>query len=145
MTFFEKCQNSVKKLFAAFALAIFIGVPAFAGEANLVVPKIQGDNFNLLVAGIIVSVLGLVWGLIAYGQIKSVKAHKAMIEIGNTIFETCKTYLVQQGKFLIVLEILIAICIAFYFGFLQEMSVKNVQFVLHSILVSCKKCLLRMF
>lgn len=130
MTFFEKCQNSVKKLFAAFALAIFIGVPAFAGEANLVVPKIQGDNFNLLVAGIIVSVLGLIWGLIAYGQIKSVKAHKAMIEIGNTIFETCKTYLVQQGKFLIVLEILIAICIAFYFGFLQEMSVKNVLIIL---------------
>ncbi len=130
MTFFEKCQSSVKKLFAAFALAIFIGVPAFAGEANLVVPKIEGDNFNLLVAGIIVSVLGLIWGLIAYGQIKSVKAHKAMIEIGNTIFETCKTYLVQQGKFLIVLEILIAICIAFYFGFLQEMSVKNVLIIL---------------
>ena len=130
MTFFEKCQSSVKKLFAAFALAIFIGVPAFAGEANLVVPKIEGDNFNLLVAGIIVSVLGLIWGLIAYGQIKSVTAHKAMVEIGNTIFETCKTYLVQQGKFLIVLEILIAICIAFYFGFLQEMSVKNVLIIL---------------
>ena len=130
MTFLKKCQSSVKKLFAAFALAIFIGVPAFAGEANLVVPKIEGDNFNLLVAGIIVSVLGLIWGLIAYGQIKSVKAHKAMIEIGNTIFETCKTYLVQQGKFLIVLEILIAICIAFYFGFLQEMSVKNVLIIL---------------
>lgn len=130
MTFFEKCQNSMKKLFASIALAIFVGVPAFAGEANLVVPKIEGDNFNLLVAGIVVSILGLIWGLIAYGQIKSVKAHKCMIEIGNTIFETCKTYLVQQGKFLIVLEILIAICIAFYFGFLQEMTVKNVLVIL---------------
>ena len=86
MTFFEKCQNSMKKFFASIALALFIGVPAFAGEANLVVPKIEGDNFTLLVSGIVVSVLGLIWGLIAYGQIKSIKAHKSMIEIGKTIF-----------------------------------------------------------
>ena len=130
MTFFEKCQNSMKKFLATIAIALFVGVPAFAGEANLVVPKFEGDNFNLLVAGIVVSVLGLVWGLIAYGQIKSIKAHKSMIEIGNTIFETCKTYLVQQGKFLILLEILIAVCIAFYFGFLQQMTVNNVLVIL---------------
>ena len=130
MTFFEKCQNSMKKFLATIAIALFVGVPAFAGEANLVVPKFEGDNFKLLVAGIVVSVLGLVWGLIAYGQIKSIKAHKSMIEIGNTIFETCKTYLVQQGKFLILLEILIAVCIAFYFGFLQQMTVNNVLVIL---------------
>lgn len=130
MTFFENCQNSVKKFLVTIAIAIFVAVPTFAGEANLVVPKIEGDNFNLLITGIVVSVLGLIWGLIAYGQIKSVKAHKSMIEIGNTIFETCKTYLVQQGKFLIGLEILIAVCIAFYFGFLQEMSAKNVLIIL---------------
>lgn len=130
MSFLEKCQNSFKKYFAVVALFLFVGVPSFAGEANLVVPKIEGDNFNLLIAGIVVSVLGLIWGLIAYGQIKSIKAHKCMIEIGNTIFETCKTYLVQQGKFLIVLEVLIAVCIAFYFGFLQEMSAKNVLIIL---------------
>ncbi len=130
MTFFEKCQSSMKKIFATIAMALFVVAPVYAGEANLVVPKIEGDNFNLLVTGIVVSVLGLIWGLIAYGQIKSVKAHKSMIEIGNTIFETCKTYLVQQGKFLIGLEILIAVCIAFYFGFLQEMSAKNVLIIL---------------
>lgn len=130
MTFFEKCQCSMKKIFATLAMALFVVAPVYAGEANLVVPKIEGDNFNLLVTGIVVSVLGLIWGLIAYGQIKSVKAHKSMIEIGNTIFETCKTYLVQQGKFLIGLEILIAVCIAFYFGFLQEMSAKNVLIIL---------------
>ena len=130
MTFLNKCQNSMKKFLATIAMALFVGVPAFAGEANLVVPKFEGDNFNLLIAGIVVSVLGLVWGLIAYGQIKSIKAHKSMIEIGNTIFETCKTYLVQQGKFLILLEILIAVCIAFYFGFLQQMTVNNVLVIL---------------
>ncbi len=130
MSFLKKCQNSVSKISALFIAVFLVSVPAMAGEANLIVPKIEGNNFNLLLAGIIVSVLGLIWGLIAYGQIKSIKAHKSMIEIGNTIFETCKTYLVQQGKFLIVLEILIAICIAFYFGFLQEMSIKNVLIIL---------------
>ncbi len=130
MPFFKKMTNSVKYLFSALTAIFLTAVPAFAGEANLIVPKIEGDNFNLLIAGIVVSVLGLVWGLAAYTQIKCIKAHKSMIEIGNTIFETCKTYLVQQGKFLIVLEILIAICIAFYFGFLQEMSIKNVLIIL---------------
>ena len=130
MTFFEKCLNPFKKSFAILAVLLLSGIPASAGEANLVVPKIDGTDFDLLVTGIIVSVLGLIWGLVAYGQIKSVKAHKCMIEIGSTIFETCKTYLIQQGKFLIVLEILIAVCIAFYFGFLQEMSAKNVLVIL---------------
>ena len=113
MLFFNGCKNSFLKMMFAFIFALFITVPALAGEANLIVPKFEGEEFDLLLIGIIVSALGLVWGLISYGQIKSVKAHKSMIDIGSTIFETCKTYLVQQGKFLIALEILIAICIAF--------------------------------
>ena len=129
MSFLQRCQSSFNKIIAV-AMVLFMGVPAFAGEANLVVPKIEGDNFNYLLIGIVVSVLGLIWGLIAYNQVKKVKAHKAMTDIGNTIFETCKTYLVQQGKFLIVLEVLIAICIAFYFGCLQEMSVNKVLIIL---------------
>ncbi len=129
MSFLQRCQSSFNKIIAV-AMILFMGVPAFAGEANLVVPKIEGDNFNYLIIGIVVSVLGLIWGLIAYNQVKKVKAHKAMTDIGNTIFETCKTYLVQQGKFLIVLEVLIAICIAFYFGCLQEMSVNKVLIIL---------------
>ncbi len=130
MPLFKNITNSVKSLFMALSVIFLTAVPAFAGEANLVVPKIEGANFNLLLAGIVVSVLGLIWGLIAYTQIKGIKAHKCMLEIGNTIFETCKTYLIQQGKFLIALEILIAVCIAFYFGFLQEMSIKNVLIIL---------------
>ncbi len=125
-----KDSNSIKKHIAIFFLMFFLGVPAFAGEADLVVPKFDGINFNLLLIGIIVSVMGLIWGLIAYHQIKNTEAHKCMIEIGNTIFETCKTYLVQQGRFLIALEILIGVCIAFYFGPLQEMSMKSVLIIL---------------
>ncbi len=121
-----------KKLFSALALMVSCCIPAIAGEADLVVPKITGTNYNLIIVGIIVSVLGIIWGLIAYNQVKAIKAHKSMIEIGNTIFETCKTYLVQQGKFLIVLEVLIAICIAFYFGFLRGMTRQNMLVILAS-------------
>ena len=120
MTFWGKCQCSLKRMLMAVAMFLFASVPAFAGEANLVVPKIEGENYTLLLIGIIVSILGVVWGLIAYAQVKALKTHKSMAEMGNTIFETCKTYLVQQGKFLIGLEILIGLCIAYYFGFLQE-------------------------
>ncbi len=133
MTFFEKCQNSMKKFFASIALALFAGVPAFAGEADLVVPSIKDaslDSYNLLLIGLVISVVGLVFGFIEFLKIKKMDVHTAMADVGNTIFETCKTYLIQQGKFLLVLEVLIALCIAFYFGYLQGMPIKNVLIIL---------------
>ena len=81
--------------------------PVFAGEASLVVPNIKAeslDSYNLLLIGLIVSVLGVLWGLWAYTRVKKVEVHEAMASVGNTIFETCKTYLVQQGKFLLYQE-----------------------------------------
>ena len=93
-------------------------------------------NYNLkksktmLVWGIIISVLGLVFGFIEFFGIKKLDVHKSMAEVGNTIFETCKTYLIQQGKFLFVLECIIGLCIAFYFGYLQHMPVQNVLIIL---------------
>ena len=80
MSFFKKCLSPVNKL-VALLFVLFMGIPAFAGEANLVVPKIEGENFNLLVIGIIVSVLGLIWGLIAYNQVKKIQTH-------NWVFRT---------------------------------------------------------
>ncbi len=112
------------------ALALLIGVPALAGEADLVVPSIQGDSFNLLVVGMIISLIGCIFGFIEFLRIKKLPVHSAMAEIGSTIFETCKTYLVQQGKFLLVLEVLIALCIAFYFGYLQQMGWSGVLTIL---------------
>ena len=105
---------------------------AFAGEADLVVPNLASDpnSFNLLLVGIAISVLGLIFGLIEFIKVKNYKVHSAMAEIGNTIFETCKTYLIQQGKFLLGLEILIGLCIAFYFGGLQHMGLKGVLIIL---------------
>lgn len=122
-----------KTLLASLA-ALFLGVvPAFAGEADLVVPSIKTispHSYNLLLIGMVISVIGLIFGFIEFLRIKKLDVHKAMAEVGNTIFETCKTYLIQQGKFLLVLEVLIALCIAFYFGYLQHMGLKGVLTIL---------------
>lgn len=115
-------------------LALFCLVsPVFASEAALKVPNIQAANptyYNILLVGIVVSVIGLVFGFIEFLKVKSIKAHKCMLDVGETIFETCKTYLLQQGKFLIALEVLIGLCIAYYFGVLQKMSVNEVLTIL---------------
>ncbi len=129
----------IKKLFslktvAMLFAALFLGVaPTLAGEADLVVPNIQqisAESFNLLLIGMVISVVGCVFGFIEFLRIKKMQVHTAMAEIGNTIFETCKTYLVQQGKFLLVLEVLIGLCIAFYFGYLQHMGISGVLTIL---------------
>ena len=65
-----------------------------------------------------------------YEQVKKIEVHECMANVGNTIFETCKTYLIQQGKFLIALEILIGLCIAFYFGGLAKMGWQGVLIIL---------------
>jgi len=126
-----------KKFFSPmvlFMLAILFGAsPAFASEADLVVPEIKSVNpdfFTYLLIGIGISVFGLILGYWEFSGIKKLDVHSAMADVGNTIFETCKTYLVQQGKFLFALEILIGLCIAFYFGYLQHMPVKNVLIIL---------------
>ena len=113
--------------------AMILAAPAFAGEASLVVPNIKAeslDSYNLLVIGLIVSVVGVIFGLIEFLKVKKVEVHEAMNNVGNTIFETCKTYLIQQGKFLLALEILIGLCIAFYFWYLQGMALKSVLIIL---------------
>jgi len=119
-----------KTLFAMLALMLMSAVPALASEADLVVPDITGDNFRLLIWGIVISVAGLIFGFIEFSRIRRLKVHTAMADVGNTIFETCKTYLVQQGKFLFCLEVLIGLCIAFYFGYLQHMPLKDVAIIL---------------
>ena len=122
--------SALKSLLAMLAVMLLSVAPAAASEADLVVPDITGDNFNYLVIGIIVSFVGLIFGFIEFAKIKSLPVHTAMGDVGNTIFETCKTYLIQQGKFLLGLEILIGLCIAFYFGYLQQMPLKDVAIIL---------------
>lgn len=122
-----------KKVVMALFSLVVAASPVFASEASLVVPDIHSispSSFNLLLIGLGVSVVGLIFGFIEFLKVKSIKAHKSMLDVGNTIFETCKTYLIQQGKFLIALEILIGLCIAFYFGVLQKMTLNEVGMIL---------------
>lgn len=121
----------MKKLFKSFLLLSCLMTASFASEASLVVPDFKGTpSFNLLLAGIIVSVLGVIFGLAEFIKIKNIKVHPLMESVGNTIFETCKTYLVQQGKFLVILEGLIALCICYYFGYLEHMGLKGTLLIL---------------
>jgi K(+)-stimulated pyrophosphate-energized sodium pump len=100
--------------------------PRAGGEANLILPDLsqvtfQGiDGHTLLLVGLIVCALGGLFGLVIARQLKAMAVHPSMLEISELIYETCKTYLVQQGKFLLILEIFIGTIIAFYFGALAH-------------------------
>ncbi len=112
------------------------------GEANLVLPDLSTVNFmggtngrTLLMFGILVSVLGLGFGLWIFTQLKNLPVHKSMLEISELIYETCKTYLITQGKFILILEAFIAIVIVLYFKVLAGFSVGKVAIILFFSLV----------
>jgi K(+)-stimulated pyrophosphate-energized sodium pump len=94
------------------------------GEANLVLPDLRQtevggfDSRSLLIGGLGVAVLGMLFGLGILNQLKNLSVHRSMRDISELIYETCKTYLITQGKLLAVLEIFIAVIIILYFGFL---------------------------
>jgi K(+)-stimulated pyrophosphate-energized sodium pump len=111
------------------------------GEAGLVLPDLsqvsfQGiDGHTLLLGGIFVCLLGLVFGLVIYTQLKNLPVHPSMLEISELIYETCKTYLITQGKFLLILELFIGSIIAVYFGYLQHYPAVRVAVILFFSLV----------
>src|SRR5919206_4978757 len=102
--------------------------PASASEAELVLPDLSDPSVpffgttghNLLLGGLVVCVLGLLFGMWMYLQLKNLPVHRSMREISELIFETCKTYLITQGKFIMVLWLFIGAIAAIYFGFLAE-------------------------
>jgi K(+)-stimulated pyrophosphate-energized sodium pump len=106
------------------------------GEASLVLPALDlvdvgGYNGRtLLMIGLGVSLLGMVFGLVIMMRLKNLPVHRSMREISELIYETCKTYLVQQGKFLALLEVFIAIIIVLYFGVLSGMDAGRVVIIL---------------
>ncbi|MCI0353026.1 MAG: sodium-translocating pyrophosphatase [Acidobacteriales bacterium] len=110
--------------------------PHAGGEASLIMPDLsrvefQGMNgHNLLMIGIVFCFLGLLFGLAIYMQLKNLPVHRAMREISELIYETCKTYLVTQGKFLIFLWLFIAAIIWLYFGLLVKFEASRVLIIL---------------
>ena len=81
-------------------------------------------------AGLGVCALGLLFGLITYRQLRDLPVHTAMLEVSELIWETCKTYLFTQGKFLLILEMFIGVIIIFYFGYFQQLEVIKVIVIL---------------
>ncbi len=109
---------------------------AAGGEANLKIPDlgqmhVAGANGRtLLMAGLGVCVLGLVFGLVIFSQLKNLPVHESMREISELIYETCKTYLITQGKFILLLEIFIGIIMILYFGVLLHFEATRVVIIL---------------
>jgi K(+)-stimulated pyrophosphate-energized sodium pump len=133
------------KLAAGVAFVAISAISAFAqepahrpgGEANLKLPDLSTVSFmggtngrTLLMVGIGVSLLGMVFGLMIYMQLKKMAVHKSMLEISELIYETCKTYLITQGKFILILEAFIAVIIILYFGFLVGFPIYKVAIIL---------------
>jgi K(+)-stimulated pyrophosphate-energized sodium pump len=106
------------------------------GEASLVLPDLSSVQFlgmsgsSLLMAGLAVCALGLVFGLVIYGQLKNLPVHRSMLEVSELIYETCKTYLVTQGKFILLLEVFIGTIMVIYFGVLQHFEAPKVITIL---------------
>src|SRR2546430_10812428 len=107
------------------------------GEVKLVVPDLSRVTFlggisgpTLLMGGLLVALLGMVFGLVIYQRLRNLPVHSSMREISELIYETCKTYLKTQGKFLMILEIFIGAAIVFYFGFLREEPAYRVIIIL---------------
>jgi len=107
------------------------------GEANLVIPDLSQVSFlggihgrSLLMGGLVICALGLLFGLVFYSQLKRMAVHESMREVSELIYETCKTYLITQGKFILILELFIGFVILLYFGFLLKFAPMKVVIIL---------------
>jgi K(+)-stimulated pyrophosphate-energized sodium pump len=135
-----------KKISAVAALLCISTVAALAqpsteaagGEASLKLPDLSQVSFlngainghNLLLIGILFCLFGLGFGMVIYMRLKNLPVHRAMREISELIYETCKTYLLTQGKFILFLWAFIAVIIVLYFGVLQQMEAMRVGIIL---------------
>ena len=149
---FASASRSIAKASAALATFLFVTAAcslaqpaeeAGGGEASLKLPDLSSvsflnnsiDGHKLLLIGLVFCVFGLGFGLAIYMRLKNLPVHRAMREISELIYETCKTYLVTQGKFLMLLWVFIAIIIGVYFGLLKPVPGKSVGVTLPIILL----------
>ncbi|XXF81681.1 sodium-translocating pyrophosphatase [Myxococcaceae bacterium GXIMD 01537] len=118
---------------ALMALALLASSSARASEADLVLPDFSSVTFlgginghALLMSGIAVALFGLVFGFLQYSALRKLPVHKSMLEISELIYETCKTYLLTQGRFILALWALLLVVMVGYFGFLRHMEAVKV-------------------
>ena len=125
--------NSFRTLFnkiLTLSVLMLAAFPVFGSEADLKIPELTESQNKLLMLGFGICFLGLLFGLYQYLMVRKLPAHRSMLDVSRVIFETCKTYLIQQGKFLFILFVIIGLCITFYFGYLNANSAGDVLLIL---------------
>jgi len=110
--------------------SLLVPAAARASELDLQLPTLDPSQRQLLFIGLGVCVLGMLFGLMMFNRVKALPAHRSMLDVSQIIYETCKTYLLQQGRLLIVLEAFIAVCIVYYFGVLQHLGTARVATII---------------
>src|SRR5215831_4102053 len=122
-----------------FLLTLASATGVYASESDIVIPPLSDVKFpglggvaglTLMYIGLGICAVGAIFGLVQYKQTKALPVHKSMANVSNTIWETCKTYLIQQGKFLAILWVLIVACMVYYFKFLQGQELGKVIVIL---------------
>ncbi|HJX35010.1 MAG TPA: sodium/proton-translocating pyrophosphatase, partial [Desulfatiglandales bacterium] len=132
-------KNGFRAITFLFSFMI-LASSAFAGEADIILPDLTQVSFNvfggalggvtIMYFGLVICIIGLIFALIQARHTKNLPAHKAMLDVSNIIWETCKAYLFQQGKFLIILWTLIAICMVYYFIGLSHKGIGDMIIIL---------------
>src|SRR5258708_24934746 len=120
------------------ATALAQAAPEAGGEAALNLPDLSQvsffngaiDGHRLLMVGILFCIFGLGFGMVIFMRLKNLPVHRSMREISELIYETCKTYLVTQGRFILLLWAFIAVIILLYFGVLEHMEAMRVAIIL---------------
>src|SRR5438270_6733495 len=129
-------QPQRRVMLPTLGLLLLYAQSALASEAELVIPDLGSVQFlgvsgrTLLFGGIGVCLLGLVFGLVIYRQLQALPVHRSMLEISELIYETCKTYLITQGKFILILEAFIGSIMVVYFGWLRRFDPAKVVVIL---------------
>ena len=148
----EGAETFLKRQYKTVAVVLGLMLPTFAnaqektggGEANLILPDLRSVHFvnffgmnghDLLTLGLLFCAGGLLFGLVIYNKLKNLPVHRSMHEISEMIYETCKTYLITQGKFILVLWAFIAVIISLYFGYLAPVPNKPIWVTLPIILL----------
>ena len=136
----EKARFSLNSLMNRIVLltAIMFGIApqAFGSEADIVVPDLGIQTFfgmsgyTLLMIGIVVCFLGMLFGWFAFARLKGLPVHNSMAEISELIYETCKTYLLTQGRFILILWAFIAVIMVVYFGWLRPVGAANLIIII---------------
>jgi K(+)-stimulated pyrophosphate-energized sodium pump len=134
-------RKSLKLALMAALVIVASAAPAFASEAELVLPDLASVSFfgmtgrTLLFLGLFVCAAGALFGMVFYKQLRDMPVHKSMLEVSELIYETCKTYLQTQGRFIMLLWVFIASIMVVYFWWLRHFSVDRVLLIIFFSLV----------